>query len=183
VLALCFAYTISTKELVHSDAARPTTSQKIITKQKINIGLPVRLEIPKISVNATIYSIGLTSSGSMDIKSNPDQVAWYKYGPRPGEIGSAVVAGHYGWANGKGSVFNDLQTLTNGDEIIVVDDNGNTNSFIVDKSQLYDPNADTTNIFKSSDGRAHLNIITCNGTWESSKQTYSNRLVVYASQK
>jgi len=149
-------------------------------KPKPNISLPIRIKIPKIGVDAVIRYSGLTPDGAMAIEKNPDEVAWYQLGPRPGEIGSAVIAGHYGFLNGIGSVFNRLNTLRAGDKIQTVDEIGITTVFVVRTSQTYTPTADASDVFKSNDGTAHLNLITCDGTWQNAEQTYSNRLVVFA---
>ena len=60
--------------------------------KQINFGIPIRLTIPKIKVDATIKSLGLTSNGNMDTAKGPYDVGWFNLGPRPGEIGSAVIA-------------------------------------------------------------------------------------------
>lgn len=161
----------------------PTTVVKPIIKQEPIPGLPIRLKISKINVDAAIDYTGLTPDGNMDVKKDNDKVAWYSLGPRPGEIGSAVIAGHYGWFNGKGSVFNELQTLSKGDEVSVIDEKGTTSNFIVREIQKYSPDANAPEVFTSNDNKSHLNLITCNGTWDESKQTYSNRLVIFTDKK
>jgi LPXTG-site transpeptidase (sortase) family protein len=143
-------------------------------------GPPVRLQIPSIAIDTLINPVGLTSSGAMDIGENPDQVAWYQFGAIPGQIGSAVIAGHYGWGpDGHASVFNNLNMLKIGDTISVYDAAGVQTSFVVRDTRLYDPTADAAAVFTSDDGKAHLNLITCQGTWVSAKDSYSNRLVVF----
>ena len=144
---------------------------------------PVRLEIIHIKLDTTIYAAGLTSRGNMDISENPDEVAWYQLGPKPGEIGSAVVAGHYGWKDGHGSIFNNLNMLVKGDEISVYDNKGIKKTFIVQATQIYNPDADATKVFISTDKKAHLNLITCEGTWVNSEDSYSKRLVVFTDLK
>jgi len=37
-----------------------------------------------------------------------------------------------------------------------------------------------TDVFTSSDGKAHLNLITCDGIWDKNAAQYSERLVVFA---
>jgi sortase A len=59
----------------------------------------VRLQIPSIKVDAAIQYVGLTGSGSMEVPQGRADVAWYKFGPRPGDLGSAVIAGHRGRPN------------------------------------------------------------------------------------
>jgi sortase (surface protein transpeptidase) len=70
--------------------------------------------------------------------------------------------------------------LQKGDKIYVADDAGATTTFVVSATETYDQNGDTSDIFNSSDGKAHLNLITCEGTWNAAEQSYSDRLVVFA---
>ena len=141
--------------------------------------VPVQMSIAAIDVAAIINPVGLTSEGDMAIDENPEQIAWYKFGPKPGELGSAVVAGHYGWKNGVPSIFNDLNTLVKGDEISILGENGQLMTFVVTRTAIYMPDQDATDVFKSDDGKAHLNLITCQGSWNKSLDTYSERLVVF----
>ena len=143
------------------------------------IGLPKRLKIPIINVDANIIEVGLTPDGAMDTPKELDEVAWYKLGPNPGEKGNAVIAGHYGFFNGKGSIFNDLHTLNKGDKLQIIDEKGLEILFTVKESRRYDPSDDATDIFISKDDKVHLNIITCDGTWKNDEKTYSNRLVIF----
>jgi LPXTG-site transpeptidase (sortase) family protein len=143
-------------------------------------GLPVRLKIPEINVDAAVGSVGLTSLGAMDKPKGPDDVAWYELGPRPGEDGSAVMAGHYGtWKNGQGSVFDNLYKLRPGDKLYIEDDKGATISFVVRESRRYDPEADASDVFDASDEKPHLNLITCEGAWNKASKSYPQRLVVF----
>ena len=143
------------------------------------ISRPVQLKIDIINIVTTIQAVGLTPNGDMDIDENPEEVAWYKLGPKPGEEGSAVIAGHYGWKNGVASVFNDLNKLVKGDEILVVGEDGQARKFIVSRTATYAPDQDATDVFRSDDGKAHLNLVTCQGSWNNTLSTYSERLVVF----
>lgn len=141
--------------------------------------LPVRLKIPSINVDAPVEYVGLTSDGAMDVPKERANVAWFNLGSRPGENGSAVVAGHYGWKNGKTSAFDNLYKLRKGDKIYIEDENGTTITFVVRESRRYDPKADASYVFGSYDGKSHLNLITCEGAWDKVFKTYSKRLVVF----
>jgi len=144
-------------------------------------GLPVRVRIPGIEVDAPFKYVGITSEGAMDMPKNLDEIAWYKLGHRPGEIGSAVIAGHYGITkNGQVAAFENLSKIIKGDKIYIEDDSGATISFIVREIRSYLPTADTKDVFSSSDGIAHLNLITCEGVWDNSSKSYSGRLVIFA---
>ena len=168
-----------TKSPPHEATSLQPIVSKLSAPEKTKPGLPSHLIIPEIGVSTIIAPAGLTADGAMDIKKDPDNVAWYNLGPRPGETGSAVIAGHYGWENGKGSIFNDLHVLKVGDTLSVNDEKGLVTSFVVRESRSYDPNADASSVFRSNDGKSHLNLITCEGVWSNAEQTYSRRLVVF----
>jgi LPXTG-site transpeptidase (sortase) family protein len=120
--------------------------------------------------------MGLTASGDMEAPKTNEDSGWYKYGPHPGNTGSAVIAGHLGV--GSRAVFTQLGMLTKGDIVSVTDDRGQTVSFIVTHTRTYAYNTEPSEVFTSSTG-AHLNLITCNGDWDATKRTYSERLVVF----
>lgn len=146
-------------------------------------GLPVRLRIPIIGVDAAIEYVGLTPDGAMDMVKGPVNVAWYSLGPRHGEEGSAVIGGHFGWSVGVASVFDHLYQLNVGDTFSIEDANGNIVSFVVRETRVYEKDADATDIFTSSDGKAHLNLIACEGVWDAVSNTYSQRRVVFADEE
>jgi LPXTG-site transpeptidase (sortase) family protein len=142
--------------------------------------IPIRLKIPKINVDAAIEHVGLTPDGSMGVPKGPSDVGWFDLGPRPGEKGSAVIAGHEGWKDGIKAVFDDLHNLVKGDKIYVEDETGTTTIFVVRELRIYGQNDDASDVFSSIDGKAHLNLITCEGVWNKAEKSYANRLVVFA---
>ncbi len=148
-------------------------------RERVDVGLPKRLKIPSINVDAPIEHVGLTPDGAMDTPKNSENVAWFEPGTRPGESGSAVVAGHYGWEKGKSSAFDNLHRLRKGDKIYIEDTTGVAVVFVVRESRSYDPDGDTLGVFNSNDGLAHLNLITCEGDWDDVKKSYSKRFVVF----
>lgn len=143
--------------------------------------LPVRLKIPALSIDAPVTAVGLTKTGDMQAPSGAHDTAWYKYGSYPGNSGTAVIAGHYGrWQNGDNSVFDPLNRLKMGDKLYVQDINGSTWSFTVRTSRLLRRDDNARSVFTSPDTKAHLNLITCQGTWNDTAQTFTDRLVVFA---
>ena len=155
------------QKIVNSDLA---TSQ---------IGLPKRLKIPSIKVDAPVEYVGLTSDGAMDVPKDAVNVGWFNLGRRPGENGSAVIAGHFGTINNVPQVFNNLHKLRKDDKIYIEDDKGVNIIFVVREIQRYGKDDDSSGIFGSSDGKAHLNLITCAGVWNKAEKTFSERLVVF----
>lgn len=141
--------------------------------------LPVRLFIPRIKVNALIEHVTLTADGAMGAPSGPSTVAWYALGPRPGEVGSAVIAGHFGYKR-SAAAFDNLRKLKKGDIIFVLDDKNVYTGYAVLYTRLYDSASNDPIVFNSSDGRKYLNLVTCEGVWDSATKNYSGRRVVFS---
>lgn len=180
-LAVFFVFFISSRSLLRHNSAPIIKNIDTVSKQEqINSGLPVRLKIPEINIDSAVEYVGINSDGAMDAPRSPDDVAWFELGKRPGDSGSAVIAGHYGWKDGKSAAFDNLYKLRKGDQLYIEDGKGITTSFVVRESRRYDPGADASNIFSSNDGKSHLNLITCEGTWDKNMKSYSERLVVFA---
>lgn len=154
--------------------------QNIIYKIPIDPEVPIRIKIPKINVDASIEYVGLTTDGSIDAPKYPENTAWFTLGPRPGEIGSSVIDGHSGWKDEIPAVFDDLYKLHIEDKIYIEDKKGTIITFVVRELKIYKETENVSDIFNSKDGKAHLNLITCNGTWNKIKKSYSNRLVVFS---
>ena len=171
-----------------SVADATSVSEKVNEKTPINLPinsqskreLPVLIKIPSINVNAKIESVGLTPTGAMDAPVGPKEVGWFSPGILPGDKGSSVMDGHSGWKNNIPAVFDDLYKVKIGDKIYIEDKNGSSITFIVREIKKYDPNADASDIFSSNDGKAHLNLITCAGFWNTILKSHSERLVVFA---
>ncbi len=143
-------------------------------------GLPLRLKIPKIHIDAEVEYVGLTSNGEMDVPKSTHNVGWYAPGIRPGDDGNAVIAGHYGWENGEPSAFDELHKLHIGDRIYIEDDAGTVTSFVVRGNRRYEPSDAASDVFNATDEESHLNLIACEGEWDEVSQSYSKRLVVFA---
>jgi LPXTG-site transpeptidase (sortase) family protein len=139
-----------------------------------------RIRIPSIDINASVEPMGLTPAGAMDAPKGPDEAGWYKYGPEPGEVGSAVIDGHSGWKNDIPAVFDNLGNVKAGDKIYIEDSKGVVSTFVVRELREYGYNADPSEIFHSKDGLSHLNLITCAGQWNDISRSSSLRLVVFA---
>ncbi len=166
--------TVGTTTTVKATGAVATTSVD---------GSPTRLTIPKLGVIASFQYNGLKSDGTMEIPTNVVDVGWYTGSPRPGEKGVSIITGHVSQIR-KGvmtrqGVFYNLSQMRPGDKLYVLNDKGESVAFVVRESRLYDPLADATNVFTSTDDGIHLNIITCEGTWNQAELSYSKRLVVF----
>jgi len=141
-------------------------------------GLPTRLKIPSIKVDAAVEYMGNTAGGDMAVPDSLGDVGWYKYGPLPGEAGSAVIAGHVVGFHNEPGVFEKLDKLKPGDLVSMTDTKGQTASFTVRRTKIYDPTEEHQEVFNSVIG-THLNLITCAGDWDAQHLHYLKRLVVF----
>jgi LPXTG-site transpeptidase (sortase) family protein len=139
------------------------------------------LVIPAISLNAPIEPVGKLPGGAMAVPvlKQWDGVGWYKYGPWPGEQGSAVIDGHLDRPGGSPAIFWRLHDLHVGDIVMLVNTGKPTLRFRVTQVVAYSPaNAPLKQIFENSSGK-YLNLITCAGTWIPTIHQTTLRLVVY----
>lgn len=140
--------------------------------------VPVRLRIPALGIDTNIEALGLQSSGAMDVPSNIWNAGWLSSGPKPGEAGNAVIAGHRDSVKGE-AVFWSLENLSPGDKVYVSDSTGNELTFVVTEVASYPlESTPLERVFGVSD-QSQLNLITCYGDFVKDQHTYNKRLVVY----
>ncbi len=164
---------------------RPTLSSAItelsstnLPEATPNIGLPIKLIIPKISVDTSIESVSLDAKGNMDVPKDADQVGWYNLGYKPGQKGSAVLAGHLDRANGKPAIFYKLNDLKPKDEITIIDEYQQKYTYIVTDINTYNTNEFPLDEIFAANDKTRLNLITCAGKFNNQNQNYSHRTVV-----
>lgn len=153
--------------------------EKVIEKPPVLALSDQYLVIPKLYINAPIDPLGVTASGEMATSPSLQRIAWYKDGTKPGIIGSAVFAGHYGGPQEIG-IFRSLDRLVAGDVVEVRSKDGKSTKFIVYKSATYEvKDVPLQDLFNKKDS-SYLNLVTCVGNWNNQTSTYDKRLVVYA---
>lgn len=161
----------------YGPAGNPTGS---LFDQSVTTGIaPAFLTIPKININADVQKVGITAKGNMATPRNFADVGWYKFGAMPGEMGSAVLAGHVNNGLSLPAVFANLDLLQSGDDVYVTDSSGQRLHFKVRSKAVYDFDANVPEVFTQNDGR-YLKLITCTGVWQEDFRTHNKRLVVTA---
>ncbi len=166
-----------------SSAGPPRVKARLDTPSSRNresaVQLPGRIKIPAIGVDTTFEAVGLAADGAMDSPQDPSKVAWYRLGPRPGEAGNAVLAGHVDWG-GKPAVFWGLAKLGAGDTVEITAADGRKYEFVVQWQQWYDAEqAPVEQVFGQS-REVQLTLITCVGVFDQKTRQYLSRLVVRA---
>jgi hypothetical protein len=144
---------------------------------------PARIDIPDIHVHAPVAPVGVGPDATIGVPplSRPDLTGWYRYGPTPGETGSAVIVGHVdSYASGK-AVFYDLGRLRSGQEVDIMRQDHTIARFKVDAVSEFSKSA-----FPSSSVFGHvdypgLRLVTCGGPFDSRTGTYLDNVIVFAS--
>ncbi|MFF4103339.1 class F sortase [Streptomyces sp. NPDC001903] len=144
--------------------------------------VPDRIAIPDIKVDAPLDAVGLDPQGEMQEPdfAKPDDAAWYKDGPTPGEAGAAAIVGHMDTPQAPKAVFFNLKTLKKGEKIQVHRADGTTAVFAVDEVDTYKKDRfPTDKVYGDTHGAARLRLITCGGSLTPDRHWDSN-VVVFA---
>ncbi len=143
---------------------------------------PIRLRIPAIDVDSTLKRIGLTGSGQIATPPlvKDSHAYWLTVSPTPGELGPSTIIGHVDSAAYGPGVFFRLGDLRQRDKIYITRADGTVGMFAVERVVAY-RKADfpTREVYGNLD-HAGLRLITCGGTFDSSRHSYESNIVVYA---
>lgn len=139
---------------------------------------PVWLRIPALGVAASVGPLGLNADGGVQVPKNPEELGWYRFGPSPGQHGSAVILGHLDSKTGP-AIFYRLKSLRRGEKIVVTLADHTVVHFQVDRVVTY-PNAKFPALkVYGSRGRPALQLVTCGGPYDHHTHSYTANVVVY----
>lgn len=143
--------------------------------------IPREITIPSIGVSAKIVPVGVDSEGNMAVPEDLLEVGWYEPGFKPGEMGSAVFAGHVNSRFGLPTIFKDLDAIQLNDVFSIIDEDGREFEFKVVAKNTYDfRNAPLEEIYGPQEVPT-VTLITCDDDlWLGAEGTYKDRLVVTA---
>ncbi len=142
--------------------------------------LPVALSIPALGVLVPVGSLGLNLDGTVQVPTTSQQTGWFRLGPTPGQIGSAVILGHVDSYQGPGVFFN-LRTLTAGDQLDVELADGTVTQFTVNAVEEYAKAQFPAQRVYGSNGSSALQLVTCGGAFDRQTGSYLSNIVVYSS--
>ncbi|MER7374943.1 class F sortase [Streptomyces lanatus] len=142
---------------------------------------PVRLLIPKISVDAPFVDLAIGRAGRLEPPPAADTnlVGWYAKGASPGEPGTSIIAGHVDTAT-SAAVFANLRELKKGDRFQVARADGRNASFQVDSVETFDKDTFPSDRVYGDTPRALVRLITCAGDYDRQVKDYTANLVVFA---
>jgi sortase family protein len=145
------------------------------------VARPVYLSIPVIGVRTRLIRLGLTAQRTLQVPASTSVAGWYTGGPRPGQVGSAVIAGHIDSYLGPG-VFFRLRLLRPGDRVYVRQAGGALAVFRVYAERSYPKDHFPTQQVYGPAPDPELRLITCGGMFDPATGSYLNNVVVYAAQ-
>lgn len=137
---------------------------------------PQKISIPAINAQSSLVPLGLNPDGTAEVPplNQPQQAGWYKLGPKPGQVGPAVILGHINGDHHPG-IFAHLSQLKPGDEIDV-----DAFKFTVTEVQDASKGAFPANRVYGTTTDPELRVITCGGSFDYASGNYRDNIIVYA---
>jgi Sortase domain len=164
-----------------SPAPRGVFAAPPLPRARGPVSRPVALAIPAIGVRTRLIKLGRTAQGTLQVPTSTSVAGWYTGGPRPGEIGSSIIAGHIDSYLGPG-VFFRLRLLRPGNLVYVRRANGTLAVFRVYAEHMYAKAHFPTQRVYGPEPDAELHLITCGGVFDSATGHYLSNVVVYSSE-
>jgi hypothetical protein len=140
---------------------------------------PVRLEVPAIGVAARLVRLGPQPDGAMQVPRDVATAGWFAGGPRPGQLGPSVIAGHVDSRTGP-AVFFRLRELRSGGVVLVDRADGARLRFVVEGARSFSKAGFPTAAVFGPVPSAALRLITCAGNFDRASGHYLDNLVVFA---
>src|SRR6266511_3066411 len=142
--------------------------------------VPVEVSIKALGVNAPVLPVGIAQAGgNMQIPQDVRVIGWYRFGPSPGQLGSAILVGHVdSRAQGPGAFFR-LAHLRVGASIIVRSQDGSSLRFGVVARRSYPKGGLPAWIFDRT-GPPTLALVTCGGSFDRRLRRYADNIVIFA---
>jgi len=158
-------------------------SKPDVGSYKVAANLPRVIRIPKYNIDARIVRVGVKANNQLVAPSNIHDTGWYEASSKPGEGGAVLIDGHVSGPT-KHGVFYNLKKLVAGDQIEVERGDGKRFTYRVIRTKSYP--ADKVDMAAAlvsvTAGKPGLNLVTCDGALDASRNHYKDRLVVFAEQ-
>ena len=170
------------------------TQEKKDDYQVPNPSFPRYLSIPSLKIsNARVVQIGtIKDTGQLDSPKSIYDAGWYTKSGLPGAgKGAVLIDGHNGGPT-KGGIFENLGSLSKGSEIIIERGDGqrityqvadNREMSVEDINNESNPLGMKTMLNSIDPKKEGLNMITCVGDWDYSKNTFNKRVMLRAVRK
>ena len=165
--------------------ASPLTATDRLTRDKPAAGTaflarsrPVHLSIPSLGLSVSLSVLGINPGGLVQVPTNFNMPGWYKFGPAPGQRGSAVILGHVDTYRGP-AVFFYLRNLRPGNQVIVQLADHKVVHFAVLGLRMYTNAQFPERVVYGPRSYSALQLVTCGGVFDHATGHYLSNLVVY----
>ena len=140
---------------------------------------PVWLSVPAIGVRTSLTDLGLNKNDTLQVPASTAVAGWFTGSPRPGAVGSAIIAGHVDSYTGPG-IFFWLRTLRPGERVYVGRADGTMAVFTITAVRMYAKDQFPSAAVYGAVPDAELRLITCGGVFDRSRGSYLSNVVVFA---
>ena len=140
---------------------------------------PRWIRIPAIGVSAPMVALGLNADRTLEVPRRWGDTGWYTGGPKPGERGPAVIAGHVDSTSGP-AVFYRLGQLRRGALVHIRRADRTVVSFRVEGVERWPKDRFPTRRVYRRTARSTLRLITCGGSFNGATGHYTDNVIVYA---
>ncbi|MCZ2817117.1 class F sortase [Modestobacter sp. VKM Ac-2984] len=158
----------------------PVTTRDAAPTVAAPVAAPVRLSLPARGVDAPLDPVGVSPDGQMELPEDVDRVGWYRFGPVPGDDGSAVLAGHVDDREQGLGALAPLRSTEVGDVVVVTGANGAETRWQVVSRELITKQVLPLDTIFGRDGPPRLVLVTCGGPFIPELRSYRDNVVVVA---
>jgi sortase (surface protein transpeptidase) len=143
------------------------------------VARPASLIIPAIGVRTRLIKLGVTPTGALQVPASTAVAGWYTFSPRPGAIGSSIIAGHIDSRLGPG-IFYRLRLMKPGDRVYVRRTDRSLAVFRVTAKHMYLKAHFPTSDVYGPTPTPELRLITCGGTFDPAAGRYLSNVIIFA---
>lgn len=166
--------------IVSASDERPSEKDpgRVNENYSVPAGQPRAIAISSLGIEAYIQRVGIDRNNVMVAPNNIFFAGWYVGSVAPGEKGISIIDGHAGGRYENG-VFRQLGSLQVGDSVSIQMGDKTWREFIVDSTDIYSVEDSARALFVDNPNiERELHLITCDGVFNDSTQTYDKRLIV-----
>ena len=166
--------------VVDASTKKKTATEKAV--YSVPPSHPRELVIKKLDIDANIVPESATK-GTLNSPASAWDVGWYTGSGLPGAgYGAMLIDGHVNDALGSPGIFYNLTALNPGDTLQVERGDGKWFTYSVTSVQdIPLSKVDMSKMLVSADSsKEGLNLITCGGSYDYTKDTYDHRILVFA---
>ena len=161
------------------DALRPADPTQPKIGPFLAASKPTVLDIPSIGVHATDFvDLRVASDGSLEVPGSKDEVGFYRDGPSPGQLGTAILGAHVDSKSGPG-IFYRLGAVKAGAKVQITRADKSVTTFVVDKVQSFPKDRFPDEVYTGDFRRAEIRLITCGGIFDRDTRHYRDNIVVF----